>query len=180
MKNMKNNYYHRGNGECVRQKMHCPYRNDKYYTRCDKDDCNCLFLSEADAYCDPTRPVGWLHGVREVYQVKRHTTSDWKDFGNNEFWHDWTPANRRIWIEPVAERENYEQEAQGLYKISDIASDLWKSRMVAVRSAHIKARQMAEQEIRELREENERLKGILEHYVKAMEPDTDKGDANNK
>ncbi len=66
-----NKYYHRGQGECVKERSDCPMYQPKYEkNRCEKDDCSCLIFGEVTAYCSPETLIGWVENCREQYEYK--------------------------------------------------------------------------------------------------------------
>lgn len=122
------------------------------------------FVSTAPiyAYCDPSNPVGWIEG-EEVYQVMPKKWAEkmngiWTDC-SKVIYDDYRKDNifRRIWIEP-RKQPDFQREAEELYpNTRSNGNDIYHNNDLAdaQQEAHIKARQMSEQEIRELREELE-------------------------
>lgn len=157
-----NKYYHRGSGEVVLPETHPFFKESIPQQRAE-----IIASLPVYAHCSPDLPVGWFEG-REVKQLQNANKTYWGEC--SDFVFDIANDNvRRIWIEPVAETNkvtvrseksvdlsnakfvemNYEQEAREFYPF-DNDDDCWNEKQQELRAAHIKARQMAEQEIREL------------------------------
>lgn len=87
---MDKKYYHRGNGECVK-----PFTNKFFKESITQQRAEIIESLPVTAYCSSSRPVGWLPGAVEVYQVR--IVDRWADV--SVYFYNVTKTEKRIWLE---------------------------------------------------------------------------------